>query len=106
MMHKRIRKLGDQRRSFAFQYNPLQAGPLRLGLVNSSREDTSSTCCFYGLPSVDLAVERVKDRVRWGGHNVSEATVRRRYERGLENFFRLYKPVATQWCVYDNTVRQ
>ena len=49
---------------------------------------------FLWLPSADLAVERVKDRVRWGGHNVSEATVCRRYERGLENFFRLYKPVA------------
>src|SRR5262245_54677199 len=36
-------------------------------------------------PSADLAVARVADRVRLGGHAVSEQTVRRRYRAGLRN---------------------
>ena len=32
-----------------------------------------------------------------------EATVRRRYTRGLINFFALYQPVATTWRFYDNS---
>jgi predicted ABC-type ATPase len=34
---------------------------------------------------------------------VPELTVRRRYETGLRNFFRLYRPLATSWRFYDNT---
>lgn len=58
---------------------------------------------FLWLPSADFAVQRVADRVRMGGHNVPEATVRRRYERGLWNFFRLYQPLAASWRMYDNS---
>jgi predicted ABC-type ATPase len=57
---------------------------------------------FLFLPSADLAVGRVADRVRLGGHNVPEATIRRRYDAGLRNFFRLYQPIATTWRMFDN----
>lgn len=49
---------------------------------------------FLWLPSADLAVSRVQDRVRRGGHSIPEETIRRRYERGMDNFFRLYEPLA------------
>jgi predicted ABC-type ATPase len=39
-----------------------------------------------------------------GGHDVPEAVVRRRYWRGLRNFFELYQPLATTWRVYDSAV--
>lgn len=58
---------------------------------------------FLWLPSADFAVQRVADRVRMGGNNVPEATVRRRYERGLRNFFRLYQSLAATWAMYDNS---
>src|SRR5262245_55089260 len=60
---------------------------------------------FLYLPSADLAVARVADRVRLGGHNVPEATIRRRYESGLRNFFSLYQPIATSWRIFDNSLR-
>ena len=58
---------------------------------------------FLYLPSADLAVARVANRVRLGGHNVPELTIRRRYESGLKNFFSLYQPIATSWPMYDNS---
>lgn len=39
-----------------------------------------------------------------GGHNVPEEIVRRRYGKGIRNFFRLYKPLADTWFFYDNSV--
>ena len=57
---------------------------------------------FIWLPSADLAVERVAARVRLGGHGIPEAIIRRRYERGLRNFFELYRPLADRWRLYQN----
>jgi len=48
-----------------------------------------------------LAVQRVADRVRRGGHNVPAETVRRRYHAGLRNFFELYDPLVSTWRFYN-----
>lgn len=57
---------------------------------------------FFWLPSADMAVRRVAKRVAAGGHNIPEETIRRRYERGLENFFNHYSPVADTWVLMNN----
>jgi predicted ABC-type ATPase len=57
---------------------------------------------FLWLPSADVAVARVVEWVRAGGHNVPEETVRRWYVRGVLNFFELYQPLATRWRVYSS----
>ncbi len=58
---------------------------------------------YLWIPSAEFALQRVAGRVRDGGHDVPEATVRRRYERGSKNFVRLYAPLADTWEVYDNS---
>lgn len=58
---------------------------------------------FVWLPSADLAVERVAARVRSGGHDIPEATVRRRYKAGLQAFFEVYQPLVGNWRFYDNS---
>jgi predicted ABC-type ATPase len=58
---------------------------------------------FLWLSSPDEAVERVRHRQRSGGHFVPEDTVRRRYERGLNNFFGLYQPLADVWKFFNNS---
>ncbi len=52
---------------------------------------------FIELPSADYAVQRVAGRVAAGGHNVPEADVRRRFERGLLLFQEAYKPLVDEW---------
>lgn len=59
---------------------------------------------FLSLPSPDLAVARVAERVAMGGHDVAEPIVRRRFVAGLRNFFALYQPLADAWQVWDNSV--
>lgn len=59
---------------------------------------------FLLLDRADLAVSRVAERVKMGGHFVPEDTIRRRFESGLNNFFQLYKSLADSWQMYDNTL--
>lgn len=58
---------------------------------------------FLYLPSPELAVARVRQRVRTGGHAIPEPTIRRRWESGLRCFYDLYQPLADEWLVLDNT---
>ena len=58
---------------------------------------------FLSLPSADAAVARVAERVRQGGHDIPEATIRRRFEAGLANVHRIYAPLVNSWVLYDNS---
>ncbi len=58
---------------------------------------------FVTLRDADLAIERVKNRVRLGGHSVPDDIIRRRFGAGTRNFFELYRPLADNWSLYDNS---
>ena len=55
------------------------------------------------LPTVELALARIRARVAQGGHDVLEAVVRRRFDRGLKNFEQVYKRLVNGWALYDNS---
>ena len=57
---------------------------------------------FLELPSPEMAVRRVRLRVRQGGHDIPEAVVRRRFRAGLRNFRELYRWVVEHWEHVDN----
>lgn len=61
---------------------------------------------FLHLDSPEEAIARVAQRVRQGGHHIPEATIRRRFAAGLENFYRLYAPLVDAWALYDNSGAQ
>ena len=102
-MLSRLHELSQHRQSFAFETTLASRhfAPWLRGLVESGY---SADILFLWLSSPDLAVARVRSRVMLGGHDVPEAVVRRRYRRGLRNFFELYQPLATTWRVYDSAV--
>ena len=56
---------------------------------------------FLQLPDVELAVERVKQRVFQGGHNIPEPDIRRRFARGRNNFHRKYCKIVDFWQIFD-----
>ena len=57
---------------------------------------------FLWIPSSQLAIARVKDRVAQGGHNVPIADIKRRFERSTEKFFKQYRLLADQWILFNN----
>jgi predicted ABC-type ATPase len=58
---------------------------------------------FLWIPSSQLAVARVKDRVAQGGHNVPLVDIKRRFERSIEKFFKQYRLLADQWMLFNNS---
>jgi predicted ABC-type ATPase len=105
IMLRRLHDLALARRDFAFEttlstktfapwLRKLQADGYKLHLV------------YLWLPTVDLAVARVAERVRRGGHTVPEDVVRRRYDRSLGNFFNLYSEFADSWMMMDNSIQR
>jgi predicted ABC-type ATPase len=72
------------------------------GPQSLQRDDYHVHLLFLWLRSAELAVSRVAERVRLGGHDVPAAVVRRRYHGGLVNFFHLYLPLANSWQLFDN----
>jgi hypothetical protein len=60
---------------------------------------------FLRLASPELAIVRVRQRVKAGGHNVPEETIRRRFVSGLRNFEQIHKPIVDEWALYDNSSR-
>ncbi len=61
---------------------------------------------FLTLPSPDLAVARVAQRVALGGHHIPTDIIHRRFHAGIRNFFDLYQSLADAWRVYDNASPQ
>jgi hypothetical protein len=57
---------------------------------------------FLELPSVELAIGRVADRVAQGGHDIPQAEIRRRFTTGKRNFMNLSKSLADAWRHYDH----
>lgn len=58
---------------------------------------------FLKLKSPELAIVRVSQRVKQGGHRIPEHVIRRRYEAGLRNLELLYKPIVDKYAVYDSS---
>ena len=102
LMLARIRELASKRESFAFE-TTLASRSFARWLRELTDAGYEFHLLFLYLSTAHAAVERVMERVRLGGHSVPEETIRRRYRTGLRNFFSLYMPLATSWCMYNNS---
>ncbi len=57
---------------------------------------------FLALPCADMAVQRVAERVRQGGHAIPEAVIRRRFDAGRRLFPQVYQALVDAWVLFDN----
>lgn len=102
IMLRRLDELADSNSDFAFE-TTLSTRSFLPRLTRMRENGYEFTLLFLWLAKTDLAVRRVAERVRRGGHNIPEATIKRRYEKGLRNFFELYRPIADNWYFYNNS---
>ena len=102
IMLRRIDELISQNQDFAFETT--LASRSFVSLCNSARQKGYQICLtFLWLDSKELAIERVKQRVSEGGHNIPTETIIRRYSAGLKNFFTSYKDIVDFWLFIDNS---
>ena len=58
---------------------------------------------YVGVESADLAVDRVANRVKIGGHGIDEKDIRKRYKSSLKNL-KMAILLCDEVYIYDNTV--
>ena len=58
---------------------------------------------FLRLPTPEMAIARVRQRVAEGGHDVPKVVIRRRFHAGWRNFETTYRNLVDEWAVYDNS---
>ncbi len=97
-----LRQLAQERAEFAFE-STLSSRSFAVFLGRLIAIGYRVSIYYFCLSSPALAVQRVKLRVRQGGHDVPADVVRRRFDRSLSNFMTLYAPLATQWVMFDNS---
>ncbi len=91
IMLARLHELAAARESFAFG-STLASRSFAPWLSGLAGRGFEILLLYIWLRSPELAVRRVRARVRKGGHLVPEAVVRRRYQRSAANLFELYMP--------------
>ena len=102
VMLQRIKSLALQRADFAFE-TTLASRTFKPLLHSMKLGGYEFHLIYLWLQTPELALERVRGRLKLGGHDVPEYIVRRRYERGLGNFFNIYRPIADSWLMLDNS---
>lgn len=105
VMIERLRELADARTDFAFE-TTLASRTFAPWLSRLALRGHEVHLLYIWLRSPDLAIRRVRARVRKGGHAVPDDTIRRRYARSAANLFTLYLPLARTWRLYDNSERR
>jgi predicted ABC-type ATPase len=102
LMLDRIRTLMEQRTSFAFETTMAsRVFSLLLDKWKSSGNLVRGIFVFVNDPMI--SVSRVNIRSLMGGQFIDEEIIKRRYRRGIQNFFNLYLPLADEWSCYDNS---
>jgi len=100
IMLTRLNELAEKKDDFAFETTLATLSYVRrINILQS--QGYHFQLIYLWLKTADLAVARVRERVRMGGHDIPKETIRRRYERGLRNFFDIYQSLADAWKVYD-----
>jgi predicted ABC-type ATPase len=103
LMLNKIDKLIKTNTDFAFE-TTLATKSYAKTITNARNKGYQATMVFFWLDSIDLAIERVKTRVREGGHNIPKNVIARRYTSGLKNLFDLYIPISDYWMIFNNSV--
>jgi predicted ABC-type ATPase len=103
IMLEQIHSLAKRGGDFAFETT--LSGKTYVKLLQGMKKSGYRVHIFFlWVPNVELAIERIKLRVRNGGHHIADEVVRRRFGRSLLNFFRTYQPLADTWTIFDNSV--
>ena len=105
IMLGRINELLESSESFAFETT--LASRSFVGFIKKAKvEGYKTTLLFLALDNSEMAIDRVANRVKEGGHHIPNEVIIRRFENGLNNFFNLYKDVVDEWMFVDNSVAE
>jgi predicted ABC-type ATPase len=102
IMLSRIKELMNSNTDFAFETT--LAAKSYVSLITEAKSmGYEIHLIFLWLESAEEAIQRVEDRVASGGHSIPTDVIRRRYTRGLVNFFKVYSKITDEWMFVNNS---
>jgi predicted ABC-type ATPase len=102
LMLQRLNKTIHTQQSFSFETTG--AGLIHIRTLQKCRKAGYYIRILYlYLSSVEIAIERVANRVLQGGHNVPINDIKRRYNKGLKRLLIDYTPLANEVKIVDNS---
>ncbi len=92
----------EKRVDFAFETT--LAGRSQINLLKKLREDNWQIILFFlWIPNATFSRNRIRERVRQGGHDIQDDTIIRRFPRVMHNFIKIYMPLCDKIFCYDNS---
>ena len=102
LMLKRIDELLKAGESFSIETTLSTRSYAKL-IKQARAQGYKISLIYFWLNSPELAINRVAQRVRNGGHNIPREVIIRRYTAGINNLFRIYMPLVDYWLLADNS---
>ena len=102
LMMRKVKYLFDRREDFCIETTLATRSLLKMAR-NAQQKGYYVTVLYFWLNSPDIAVQRVAARVKAGGHDIPEETIRRRYKMGLHYLFHDYMQTCDKWILADNS---
>jgi len=93
IMLGRIKDLMNQQIDFAFETTLATKSYAKL-VLEAQAKGYIVMLVYFWLNTPELAIERVKKRVKSGGHNIPEDVILRRYKAGINNLTNMYIPIC------------
>ena len=88
----------------SFSFETTLSGLKWKKLIIKAQEMGYKVKIFYVyVDELDLSYERVKYRVKMGGHDIPRETIHRRFERSYNNFWNFYKNIVDEWYLMNNS---
>ena len=102
LMLRRIEELMREGENFSIETT--LATRSYAGLVRQAqKKGYRVSLIYFWLNSPELAINRVRQRVSEGGHDIPEEVIRRRYQAGINNLFDIYMSCVDYWLLADNS---
>ncbi len=101
LFFQKLKKSVEDNKSLLIE-STLSGRYLQKFLKNLKGENYQIRIVFLFADSTEILIERIAERVTKGGHFVPNEDVRRRFVRGKENFWQIYRNLADEWFLYYN----
>ena len=98
----RVGRLIKERKTFAWE-TTLNGRTTKSWVLKARAAGYFIKLVFIWIQSLQESIDRIRRRVREGGHDVPAPDVRRRFLKTLRNFFNDFCPLADAWKLFDNS---
>lgn len=101
----RIRELVREQKSFTWE-TTLSGRSAAVWLREAKNAGYTIKAYFLWVKDVEVTIQRIRQRVVEGGHDISPEVSRRRFFKTIQNFFEIYRPLFDVWQLFENDYQE